>query len=63
MVLPHAEPDEPTPKPDDDGGEGRQRDTDTAKEIADNLINSFKEIFKDEKVKWPDTGFHRSRWW
>ena len=76
MVLPHAEPDESTPE-DDDGGEQRQRDTDAerekrasnhyvpdeAKEIADNLIESFKEIFKDEKAEWPDTGFHRSRWW
>ena len=70
--------DEPIPTPpEDDGGGQRQQDTDVkkekrakthhvsdeAKEIADNLINSFKEIFKDEKVKWPDTGFHRSRWW
>ena len=62
MVLPHAEPDDPTPE-EDDGGEQRQKNTDEAKEIADALIGSFKEIFKDEKVEWPNTGFHRSRWW
>ncbi len=35
--------DEPTPKSEDDGGEGRQRDTDTAKEIADKLIKRMKD--------------------
>ena len=56
--------DEPTPTPpEDDGGEGRQRDTDTAKEIADKLIGSFKEIFKDEKPEWPKTGPHKGRLW
>ena len=74
MVLPHAEPKEPTPEPDDDGEGQRQRDTDEkrasnhyvptdAKEIADSLVESFKEIFKDEKTEWPKTGFHRGRWW
>ena len=53
MVLPHAEPSEKTPKPEDDGGEGRQRDTDTAKEITNNLMSAFDDIFKDEKLRTP----------
>ncbi len=36
--------DEPIPTPpEDDGGEGRQRDTDTAREIADKLIKRMKD--------------------
>ena len=62
MVLPHPEPDQSSPE-EDDGEKQRQQDTDTAKEIADKLILSFKEIFKDEKVKWPDSGPHKGKLW
>ena len=62
MVLPHAEPDEPTPEPEDDGEKERQRDTDTAKEISDNLLKEFKNIFKPEGASFPTTE-HKGKWW
>ena len=66
MVLPHTEPDESTPEP-DDGGEQRQRDTDVkkekrakthhvsdeAKEISQNLLDEFKKIFDPDGADFP----------
>ena len=52
MVLPDAGPDEPIHKEEDDGGEQRQQDTDIAKEIADNLIEAFHDIFNDDGAKF-----------
>ncbi len=76
MVLPHAEPDEETPESDDDGGEGRQQDTDVerekrasnhyvpdrAKDISQNLLDEFKKIFDPEGANFP-TGEHKGKWW
>ena len=63
MVLPHAEPDEETPESDDDGGEGRQQDTDVAKEISQRLLDAFNKGLLSETVDWPKTGPHKGRFW
>ena len=62
MVLPHAEPDDPTPE-EDDGEEQRQRDTDTAKEISQKLLDALNQGLLSETVEWPDNGPHKGRLW
>ncbi len=76
MILPHAEPEDPTPEPEDDGEELRQRDTDVerekrakthyvsdeAKEISQNLLDEFKKIFDPDGAEFP-TDKHGGKWW
>ena len=62
MVLPHAEPDDPTPEQ-DDGGEQRQRDTDTAKEISQRLLDALNQGLLSDVVEWPDSGPHKGKLW
>jgi hypothetical protein len=78
MVLPHAEPDDPTPDHDEDEAFEKQRQqdidlekekrasphrvSDEAKEISQNLLDEFKKIFDPEGANFP-TDEHKGKWW